>query len=57
MVNRLTLPIFFSLMQEVEVEDDEDDDDSMDNETTEGDDQVIISLSSVSVGAEGIISL
>lgn len=28
------------VMQEVDVEDDDDDDDSVDNETTEGDDQV-----------------
>ena len=37
-----TLKIFLSLllMQEVDIEDDDDDDDSMDNETTEGDDQV-----------------
>ena len=31
----------FTLVQEAEVEDDEDDDDSMDNETTEADEQVI----------------
>ena len=31
----------FTLIQEAEVEDDEDDDDSMDNETTEADEQVI----------------
>ena len=30
-----------TLIQEAEVEDDEDDDDSMDNETTEADEQVI----------------
>jgi len=28
------------VLQEVDVEDDDDDDDSVDNETTEGDDQV-----------------
>lgn len=31
-------------MQEVDVDDDDDDDDSMDNETTEGDDQVLYSV-------------
>ena len=31
----------FTLVQEAEVEDDDDDDDSMDNETTEADEQVI----------------
>ena len=36
-----TLPIAFMIIQEVDVEDDDDDDDSMDNETTEGDDQVM----------------